>query len=182
MWSNWLLTTSSPPLSIGLTVQSDDNATSTFPNNAVGLNTFYNSGTDSHYYSARLYSNWSDRFSTEFRYSRSEVQDIQDPVGGVGPLGLRPGVVEPLLVLVERLLGGVEPVAAVGRLLAGVSLFVAGFTLVFVLGTAVVGAASSFLLQHADLLVRILGVVLNRLRTADDDAGYEFGYGDGEAP
>ena len=64
------------------TIQSDDNATSTFPNNAVGLNTFYNSGTDSHYYSGRLYSNWSDRLSTELRYSRSEVQDIQDPVGG----------------------------------------------------------------------------------------------------
>lgn len=47
-----------------------------------------------------------------------------------------------------------------GRLIAGVSLFIAGFTLVFVLGTAVVGAASSFLLQYADLLVRILGIVL----------------------
>lgn len=47
-----------------------------------------------------------------------------------------------------------------GRLIAGVSLFIAGFTLVFVLGTAVVGAASSFLLQYADLLVRIFGVVL----------------------
>ena len=64
------------------TVQSDDNATSTFPQNAVGYNTFYNSGTDSNYYSGRLYSNWSDRFSTELRYSRSEVQDLQDPVGG----------------------------------------------------------------------------------------------------
>ena len=38
------------------TVQSDDNATSTFPQNAVGLNTFYNSGTKSDYYSGRLYS------------------------------------------------------------------------------------------------------------------------------
>ncbi len=47
-----------------------------------------------------------------------------------------------------------------GRLAAGVALFIAGFTLVFVLGNAVVGAASGFLLQHADLLVRILGVVL----------------------
>lgn len=64
------------------TVQSDDNATSTFPQNAVGLNTFYNSGTISDYYSARLYSNWTDRLSTDFRYSRSEIQDIQDPVGG----------------------------------------------------------------------------------------------------
>jgi len=64
------------------TVQSDDNATSTFPQNAVGLNTFYNSGTNSHYYSARLYSNWTDQLSSELRFSRSKVQDIQDPVGG----------------------------------------------------------------------------------------------------
>jgi outer membrane receptor protein involved in Fe transport len=64
------------------TVQSDDNATSTFPQNAVGLNTFYLSGTKSNYYSARLYSNWTDRLSTDFRYSRSEIQDLQDPVGG----------------------------------------------------------------------------------------------------
>jgi cytochrome c-type biogenesis protein len=47
-----------------------------------------------------------------------------------------------------------------GRLVAGVSLFVAGFTLVFVLGSAIVGGVSSFLLQHADLLVRILGGLL----------------------
>lgn len=46
------------------------------------------------------------------------------------------------------------------RLVAGVALFIGGFTLVFVLGTAIVGAASSFLLQYADLLVRILGIVL----------------------
>ena len=64
------------------TVQADDNATSTFPQNAVGLNTFYNSGTMSDYYSARLYSNWTDRLSTDFRYSHSKIQDIQDPVGG----------------------------------------------------------------------------------------------------
>jgi hypothetical protein len=63
-------------------VQSDDNATSTFPQNAVGYNTFYLSGTDSKYYSARLYSDWTDNLSTEFRYSHSKVQDIQDPVGG----------------------------------------------------------------------------------------------------
>ncbi|WP_435869508.1 cytochrome c biogenesis CcdA family protein [Agrococcus sediminis] len=47
-----------------------------------------------------------------------------------------------------------------GRLVAGVSLFIAGFTLVFVLGNAIVGAVSAFLLQHSDLLVRILGGVL----------------------
>ena len=47
-----------------------------------------------------------------------------------------------------------------GRLVGGVGLFIAGFTLVFVLGNAIVGAVSSFLLQHGDTLVRILGGVL----------------------
>ncbi|HET7710238.1 MAG TPA: TonB-dependent receptor [Sphingomicrobium sp.] len=64
------------------TVQPDDFATSTFPQNVVGLNTFYLSGTKSDYYSGRLYSNWTDRLSTELRYSRSDIIDIQDPVGG----------------------------------------------------------------------------------------------------
>ena len=64
------------------TVQSDDNATSTFPQNAVGVNTFYISGTKSDYYSGRLYSNWTDQLSTELRYSRSKIRDLQDPVGG----------------------------------------------------------------------------------------------------
>lgn len=65
------------------TVRSDDQATTgTFANTIVGLNTFYKSGTESNYYSGRLYSQWSDKFSTELRYSRSEVQDLQDPVGG----------------------------------------------------------------------------------------------------
>ena len=41
-----------------------------------------NSGTNSKYYSARLYSNWTDRISTELRYAHSNIQDIQDPVGG----------------------------------------------------------------------------------------------------
>ncbi|MGM1029688.1 MAG: cytochrome c biogenesis CcdA family protein [Actinomycetota bacterium] len=47
-----------------------------------------------------------------------------------------------------------------GRLIAGVALFIAGFTLVFVLGTAIVGGASSFLLQYSDVIIRVLGVVL----------------------
>lgn len=47
-----------------------------------------------------------------------------------------------------------------GRLVTGVALFVAGFTAVFVLGTALVGAVSSFLLAWSSLLTRILGVVL----------------------
>ncbi|MBO1769546.1 cytochrome c biogenesis CcdA family protein [Agrococcus sp. TF02-05] len=47
-----------------------------------------------------------------------------------------------------------------GRLIAGVVLFVGGFTTVFVLGTALVGAVSSFLLVWSSLLVRVLGVLL----------------------
>ena len=39
-------------------------------------------GTDQDSYSVRLFSNWTDSFSTEVRASRVEVQDIQGPVGG----------------------------------------------------------------------------------------------------
>ncbi|MGC5077778.1 cytochrome c biogenesis CcdA family protein [Agrococcus sp. DT81.2] len=46
------------------------------------------------------------------------------------------------------------------RLVTGVALFVAGFTAVFVLGTALVGVVSSFLLAWSSLLVRILGVLM----------------------
>lgn len=48
----------------------------------TGSDNFYNSGTRSDYYSARLYSDWTDNFSTEIRYAHSKVHDIQDPVGG----------------------------------------------------------------------------------------------------
>ncbi|OJW73832.1 MAG: hypothetical protein BGO57_04270 [Sphingomonadales bacterium 63-6] len=65
------------------TTRSDDQArTGTFGGTVVGGNTFYLSGTRSNYYSARLYSDWTDNLSTEIRYSRSEVRDVQDPVGG----------------------------------------------------------------------------------------------------
>lgn len=64
-----------------LVIRPDDLFTGTSPQ-AIGLNTFYVSGTKSNYYSGRLYSQWTDEFSTELRYSRSEVQDLQDPVGG----------------------------------------------------------------------------------------------------
>jgi outer membrane receptor for ferrienterochelin and colicin len=64
-------------------VRPDDQAsTGSFAGTVVGQNTFYRSGTESDYYSARLYSQWNDNFSTELRYSRSEVQDLQDPIGG----------------------------------------------------------------------------------------------------
>ncbi|KWV93643.1 TonB-dependent receptor [Erythrobacter sp. AP23] len=46
-----------------------------------GLNSFEDEGTISDYYSVRLYSDWSDKVSTELRLSRSEVGDVQGPVG-----------------------------------------------------------------------------------------------------
>lgn len=49
---------------------------------AIGRNTFRVSGTKSNYYSGRLFSQWTDSLSTEVRYSRSEVRDLQDPLGG----------------------------------------------------------------------------------------------------
>ncbi|PXA98181.1 hypothetical protein DMC47_10065 [Nostoc sp. 3335mG] len=63
------------------TLRPDDLFTGNSPQ-AVGRNTFYRSGTVSNYYSGRLYSQWTDQFSTELRYARSEVRDLQDPVGG----------------------------------------------------------------------------------------------------
>ena len=50
-------------------------------NQATGLNSFEDEGTISDYYAARLYSEWSDTISTELRLSRSEVSDVQGPVG-----------------------------------------------------------------------------------------------------
>ena len=63
-------------------VRSDDFFTTANSPQVVGLNTFYLSGTNSNYYSGRLYSQWTDNLSTELRYSRSEVTDVQDPIGG----------------------------------------------------------------------------------------------------
>lgn len=51
-------------------------------NQLTGLNSFEDEGTVSDYYSLRLYSDWTDRISTEIRVSRSEVGDKQGPVGG----------------------------------------------------------------------------------------------------
>ena len=63
------------------TMIADDFFTGSSPQ-IVGMNTFRFSGTESDYYSARLYSTWTDQLSTEIRFSRSDIQDIQDPVGG----------------------------------------------------------------------------------------------------
>ncbi|HWW57329.1 MAG TPA: TonB-dependent receptor [Sphingopyxis sp.] len=64
------------------TTRPDDFSTTASNPRITGLNTFYLSGTKSDYYSGRLYSQWTDNFSTELRYSRSKVTDRQDPIGG----------------------------------------------------------------------------------------------------
>ena len=43
---------------------------------------FENEGIDQDTISLRVFSNWTDNFSTEFRYSQFDVIDIQGPVGG----------------------------------------------------------------------------------------------------
>ena len=63
------------------TIRSDEFFTGSSPQ-VTGLNSFYRSGTRSDYYSARLYSRWNDVLSSELRYSFSNIQDNQDPVGG----------------------------------------------------------------------------------------------------
>ncbi|MEM7730435.1 MAG: carboxypeptidase regulatory-like domain-containing protein, partial [Pseudomonadota bacterium] len=46
------------------------------------LNSFEGSGTSADSYSFRLFSNWTDNFSTEMRVSRNDITDIQGPIGG----------------------------------------------------------------------------------------------------
>ena len=78
----------------------------------TGQNTFYLSGTNSRYYSGRLYSQWTDRFSTELRYSNSRVIDRQDPFGGGEAQSANP---------IPRIIVGIDnPVGTVdGTVLAG---------------------------------------------------------------
>lgn len=52
------------------------------------------------------------------------------------------------------------PAAGRGRLLGGVALFVAGFTLVFMTVTVLGGMAGMFFLEYANILTRVLGVVV----------------------
>lgn len=47
-----------------------------------------------------------------------------------------------------------------GRLIGGVALFVAGFTLVFMTVTVLGGVAGLFFLEYANILTRVLGVVV----------------------
>lgn len=92
------------------TTRADDFSTSSTNGRITGLNTFYLSGTESNYYSGRLYSQWTDNFSTELRYSRSEIQDLQDPVGGGEAQDETP---------IPRIIVGVTNNGANGQLLAG---------------------------------------------------------------
>ena len=64
-------------------------------------------------------------------------------------------------------LGGAVPTGsrsratgARGRLLAGVLLFIAGFTVVFVAMGVLAGTLGRFFIQYGDLLTRVLGVVV----------------------
>ncbi len=84
----------------------------------TGLNSFEDEGTVSDYYSVRLYSDWTDRISTEIRLSRAEVGDRQGPVGFGEAQSDNPTV---------RLSVGVAPVAGQtseeGRLNTGPGIF-----------------------------------------------------------
>lgn len=93
----------------GSTVADDFSTNATNPR-ITGLNTFRISGTESNYYSARLYSQWSDIFSTELRYSRSDIQDLQDPIGGGEAQSENP---------IPRIIVGVQNPGGNGQILAG---------------------------------------------------------------
>lgn len=93
------------------TTRADDFSTTASNPRVTGLNTFYLSGTKSDYYSARLYSQWSDEFSTELRYSHSKVTDRQDPIGGGEAQSDNP---------IPRIIVGIEnDDGSVGQVLAG---------------------------------------------------------------
>jgi outer membrane receptor for ferrienterochelin and colicin len=94
--------------------RADDFSTSSSNPSIPGENTFYLSGTESNYYSARLYSQWTDELSTEIRYSRSDIQDLQNPVGGGEAQDENP---------IPRIIVGIDPgndgVGPFGRVVAG---------------------------------------------------------------
>ena len=90
--------------------RADDFSTSSTNARITGANTFYASGTVSDYYGGRFYSQWSDSFSTEVRYSRSEVSDVQNPLGGGEAQSDNP---------IPRIIVGVTNNGANGQLLAG---------------------------------------------------------------
>ena len=83
-------------------------------NNLTGINSYNNQGTLSDYYSVRLFSNWSDNFSTEIRASRSDISDRQGPFGFGEAQDVNPAV---------RLAVGVTGPGANGILSTGPGIF-----------------------------------------------------------
>ncbi|MEE4211261.1 MAG: carboxypeptidase regulatory-like domain-containing protein [Parvularcula sp.] len=82
-----------------------------------GLNSFELTGTDSNFYSAQFYSQWTDSISTELRVSRAEVNDVQGPFGFDEATGDNP--VPRLVVGTPNLNSGLIPDGANGQLLSG---------------------------------------------------------------
>ena len=87
----------------------------------TGFNSFEDEGTESDYYSVRFYSDWSDKISTEVRLSRSEVSDIQGPVGFGEAQSDNPTV--RLSVLVPNETSGLIPGGQNGLLSTGPGIF-----------------------------------------------------------
>ncbi|MFO6446265.1 TonB-dependent receptor domain-containing protein [Erythrobacter sp. NE805] len=96
------------------TVLTDDFSTTPANARITGLNTYRNSGSNSKFYSGRLYSNWSDTFSTEVRVARSDVVDNQGPVGGGEAQDANP--IPRIIVGIDT---GNDGVAPFGSVLAG---------------------------------------------------------------
>jgi hypothetical protein len=92
------------------TIKPDDFTATGSSITVPGYNTFLKSGTTSDYVSARLYSQWTENFSTEARFSRSVVIDAQDPVGGGEAQSESP---------IPRILVGVTNGGVSGLVLAG---------------------------------------------------------------
>ena len=87
----------------------------------TGLNSFEDEGTVSDYYSVRLFSQWSDDFSTEVRLSRSDVSDVQGPVGFGEAQSENPTV--RLVVGVPNATSGLIPDGQNGLLATGPGIF-----------------------------------------------------------
>lgn len=87
----------------------------------TGFNSFEDEGTVSDYYSVRLYSDWSDKVSTELRLSRAEVADVQGPVGFGEAQSANPTV--RLTVGVDNETNGLIPGGQNGRLSTGPGIF-----------------------------------------------------------
>lgn len=76
----------------------------------VGTNTYATAGSVSNFYSGRLYSKWTDSISSELRYSRANITDRQDPIGGGEAQSASP---------IPRIIVGVTNGGLNGAILAG---------------------------------------------------------------